>query len=284
MSLKLIYLTLIVVVFVAGCQQQPAAPVGSVEANPAYLKYFGDPPQVSKGVGYARVGFFPLLENPQKVRAVPLYLFSENKQLQQILQRVTGGEMIPFLNGQFYHPFSVEDQFRVNPVKDNVLTLEITSKREIRRADLAAIALSLTETALQFSEVKLVQVLVNGEPLPFMPKAGFSHSPEKISAVAPPALLVAAGVWEAGSEDPAELVVNFDRPVAIENIKLTDSSGKKIEGEYFRSVFDMAVVVHPADASLFHEGTKIHIDWDVTDKLGRSNKGSSFLALKRIDH
>ncbi|NOQ41962.1 MAG: hypothetical protein GQ563_05620 [Desulfuromusa sp.] len=281
---KLIIFSFLGLLFILpGCQQQTENQVGIVAANPAYLKYFGEPPRVSKGRAYARVGYLPLTEYPQKVSVIPLYLFSENNQLEQILERLTG-EMMPFLNSRFYQPLAVEDQLQVNPVIDHVLTLEITTKREINRADLSAIALSLTETALQFPGIKLVRLLLNGEPFPLMPTAGFSTSPQKISDPGPPALIVVAGVWEKDSEDMAELLINFDRPVVINNLKLTDSSGKKIEGEYFRSIFDMAVVVHPLESTSYDEGTKIQVQWDVTDKLGRSSRGNNRLSLKRLEH
>ncbi|MDX2494299.1 MAG: GerMN domain-containing protein [Desulfuromusa sp.] len=285
MSLKFSVLILVMLmVFASGCQQQTSDTGGSVEANSTYMKHFGDPPQVSKGFGYARVGFFPRLENPQKVSAVPLYLFNNRDQLQQILQRWLSDEKILPANSRLFNPLSAVDHLEIFPLKNDTLTLDLTTPRKLIKTDLSAISLSLTETALQFSEIKKVRVLLNGEPLDFMPSAGFQHAPQKISAVDPPELIGITGVWEEGSVELEEILINFDRPVVVNNIKLTNSTGENIQGEYFRSIFNMAIVIHPLKAELYKEESTIHAQWDVTDTLGRSNSGKRIFRLEKRIH
>ncbi|MDX2495249.1 MAG: GerMN domain-containing protein [Desulfuromusa sp.] len=285
MSLKFSVLILVMLmVFTSGCQQQTSDTGGSVVANSAYMKHFGDPPQVSKGLGYARVGFFPRTENPQKVSAVPLYLFNNRDQLQQILRRWTSGETILPTDSRLFNPLTAEDHLEIHPLKNETLIINLTTPRKLIKTDLSGIALSLSETALQFSEIKKVRVLLNGEPLGFMPSGGFQHAPEKISAVDPPALIGITGVWEKGSAELEEILINFDRPVVVSTIKLTNSVGENIQGKYFRSVFNMAIVIHPLKAELYEEGSNIHAQWDVTDSLGRSNSGKRTLRLEKRIH
>ena len=103
-------------------------------------------------------------------------------------------------------------------------------------------------------------------------------------AVGPPAPVLLAGMWEQGTDNLDELLVEFDRPVKVKNFKLYDSSGKSIEGEYFTSIFQMAVVVLPGDKTLYKEGDVLRVEWDVVDFMGRVNSGSSTLPLRRFEH
>jgi len=284
MDIKLTFLALGILIFVSGCRQSTVETGGIVEANAAYLKYFGKPPQVSKGFGYARVGFFPRRENPQKVSAVPLYLFTNIDQLPKILGRWTNGEKILPATSRMYNPLSAEDRLEFHPVENETLTLGLVTQRELDQTDLSAIALSLTETALQFSEIRKVRILLNGEPLSFMPAEGFQRSPQKIAVNEPPALIGISGVWEKDTAELEEILINFDRPVVINTIKLTNASGETLQGDYFRSVFDMAVVVHPLQARAYREKSIIHARWDVTDALGRSSSGDQNFPLEKLVH
>ncbi|NIP50372.1 MAG: hypothetical protein GWO30_10415, partial [Gammaproteobacteria bacterium] len=65
--------------FLFSCEQQetPVSDSGRVEATQAYVHNFGEPPQGKKGRAFARVAYLPLRDDPQKLRAFPVYLFSE---------------------------------------------------------------------------------------------------------------------------------------------------------------------------------------------------------------
>jgi len=93
-----------------------------------------------------------------------------------------------------------------------------------------------------------------------------------------------AGMWEQGTDSLDELLVEFDRPVKVNNFKLYNSSEKSIEGEYFTSIFQMAVVVMPGDKTLYKEGDVFRAEWDVVDFMGRVNSGSSTMPLRRFEH
>jgi hypothetical protein len=93
-----------------------------------------------------------------------------------------------------------------------------------------------------------------------------------------------AGMWEKGTDNLDELLVQFDRPVKVNSFTLYDSSDKLIDGEYFTSMFQMAVVVMPGDKSLYKEGDLLRAEWDVTDEKGRANSGTNSMALRRYEH
>ena len=92
------------------CQQEegpaPAPqPSGIVTASQAYLDNFGEPPQGKAGEAFARVGYLPVHNAPDKVRAFPFFLFSKDGELRQILNRLTGGDLVFPENSRLYSPF-----------------------------------------------------------------------------------------------------------------------------------------------------------------------------------
>jgi hypothetical protein len=93
-----------------------------------------------------------------------------------------------------------------------------------------------------------------------------------------------AGAWEKGQDEPEEVLVEFDRPVKVNSFELYHLDGQKVEGEYFKSIFQMAVVVHPKLPELFQEGTSLRAEWNVVDELGRANSGVDTMPLKKLIH
>lgn len=269
-----------------GCQDnvdQVVVQVGNVAANQAYLENFGEPPEVKSGQGYARVAYLPLRSDLNRVRAIPLYLFTDDKPLLRVLTRLVDGSLdLPGSHPQFV-PFPPDTKVAVNPVVDGVLDVSLTLP-EISASQLHAGVMSLVETACQFEYVTHVIIRVNGELLPSMSEAGFQSDPNRIAAVAPPTLIMIAGMWEAGADNPEEILINFDRPVTVERCEVFDSEGQKVKGEYFVSAFKMAVVIHPENAERYQNGVMLRVLWRVQDVLGRSSAGDTLLPLRRFEH
>ncbi len=120
--------------------------------------------------------------------------------------------------------------------------------------DMASAGLALAATVLQFEQTNKVVIMLNGRPLSQMPADGYVRDPETLIAVEPPSLALMAGMWEKGTDNLDELLVEFDRPIKVNSFKLYNSSEGSIEGEYFTSIFQMAVVVLPGDKTLYKEG------------------------------
>lgn len=76
------------------------------------------------------------------------------------------------------------------------------------------------------------------------------------------------GAREKEHETSKEILVEFDRPVKVNSFVLFHEDSQKVEGEYYKSIFQMAVVVHPKPPELFQEGTSLRAEWDVVDELG----------------
>jgi hypothetical protein len=249
------------------------------------VEYFGQPPTPESGTCFARVGFFPLRSDPGKVRPVPLFLFREEGQLQLVLDRLVSGEMAFSTENALFNPFPSGTRVQVRSLEEGVTELTLSlDGTSTGVPDLAAMAASLTETAVQFDEVGTVRILLDGAPLEGMPASGLRHEPQRIASPDSPKLLMVVGNWEQGKEDPEEILANFDRPVTIGSFRLRDAAAREVKGRYYQSAFDMAVVIHPENPSAFREGVSLSAEWEVTDRLGRHGKGEAVFRLQRHEH
>ena len=271
------------------CQQEePPAPAtkntGVVKSTQAYLENFGTPPQGKSGQAFARVGYLPLQETPDKLRPFPLFLFSEKEQLRQILERLVSGELLSLRRSEFYNPFPDDLEISITSPEGPTSTISLTTQQSWAITDQTAAGPALAETTLQFAKINRVIVLHNGAPLPHMPADGYLHEPQLLVKVEPPQLVLIAGVWENGSDALSEILVEFDRPIKVNKFDLYDETGKTVDGDYFTSIFQMAVVVHPKEPGRYQETALLRAEWDVVDDMGRSNLGSDTLPMRRIDH
>ena len=264
--------------------QGEAHAAGSVEADQAYLDNFGPPPTVDSGRAFARVGYLPLRGNSAQVSALPFFLYDEKNQLQQIIERLSGKDLILPPDSPLYQPVLDGVSISFGAETDSVLTLAVTTERTLPSEEQAALFAMLTETAMQFSELRAVRILFNGKAAAGMPPDGFHHVSGRIVPVRPPTVLLIGGMWESGTDYSAELTVSFDRPVKVRHFALFKRSGEKVAGEYFTSAFDMAVVVHPEHPRAYPEGTLLRAEWDIVDAKGRANHGVTELPLQRFDH
>ncbi|PLX93407.1 MAG: hypothetical protein C0619_04515 [Desulfuromonas sp.] len=271
---------------VIGCQQEQetAQAEGVVQANTAYLDNFGDPPYETKGRAYARVGYLPLRKNSNLVRAIPLFLFTDQNQLGHILETLTSGQLSLSAESDLQDSFAKNIDISVRSLEGGLLVLDLASTNAWSAIDLQPVVKALTETAVQFSDVTYVRFLLDGRPMTNMPEKGFEHNPEDVAVVTKPTLVDIAGTWHNDEEDLEEISVRFDRPITVNRFALYDNTGKKVEGEYFTSVLQMAVVIHPDNPKRFKEGSELQAEWDIVDALGRTNKGTTRLPLKHIEH
>ncbi|MEJ2521218.1 MAG: hypothetical protein P8Y91_12910, partial [Desulfuromonadales bacterium] len=181
-------------------------------------------------------------------------------------------------------PFPNDLQVTVSPVEDGTQTLHLQTAQSWDRTAQELTVQAFAETALQFPETRRVRVTLNDKPLSTMPAAGYQHQPDMIDDVGLPDLVLMAGVWNAEDSAPAELLIEFDRPIRLNTFSLTDADGNKVAGDYYLSIFQMAVVVHPQEPERYQAGTPLHAAWDVTDDLGRRSQGEKTLSLIRFTH
>jgi hypothetical protein len=284
MRARLVFIVLLV--FLVACQQQEPAGEGSgkVYASSAYLQHFGEPPAVREGFAYAQVGYLPLNDGSAKVRPLPLFLFGENQHLDRILSQLFSDKLIVSSRSKISTPYAQGVKLTELEQLGDTLKVYLSVADTGQQLDQAGLDRAITETAAQFEEINKVQILYDGEPAPSQPVGGYQRQASAIAAVEPPMLLDVVGVWEEGVKLPEEILVNFDRPVAINSFRLLDQSGEQIGGKYFTSIFNMAVVVHPDQPERFKEGMELNVAWDVNDHLGRQNSALDSMRLTRSEH
>ena len=278
---------LAVLLATTGCKEpdEQAVPAGSAKANSAYLEHFGEPPTPAQGTCFARVGYFPLAGEPNRLRAVPLFIFREEGQLAHLLTAFAGGEWEFPPHSPLRNPFPPGITIKVTAREGDTITIDLVAPGADQTSpDFQRMIAAVVETVLQFEEINRVFITVAGTPPAEMPATGFRHDPERIAPVGPPLPLMVGGNWEPGQDDPEELFINFDRPVVIQEIRLLDADGREIRGEYFRTGFDMTVVFKPAAAHTFREGITLRVAWQVSDRLNRPGSGAQDFILKRFDH
>jgi len=277
----------------AGCERrEPPQPAvsspttsGSIEASGAYLRFFGAPPSVAEGSCFALVGYYPLAGDPGKVVPFPLFMFNRENRMQvmveQLLQWGEGWDM----GGVARNPFPPGTELYSLTREEDLVRVELSPVvlREAGAPEKRLILAVLGHTLVQFEGVRRVMVVAGGELLPFQAERGFFPDPDAVLPPGEPTVLSVVGVWEEGSREAQEVSVFFDRPVAVQQIELS-SDGRRLEGEYFRSVFDMAVVVRPQAPGAVREGMPVQVEWIVNDPLGRPGEGKKTFALRRLEH
>lgn len=252
---------------------------GKVTATAVYEKFFGPPPAVREGEAFAVVGFLPLASGEGRVRPIPLFMIAAERRPDLLVSHLLGlpasslppGVANPFPPGTHLVTYSrqgdtaiVDLSFPAGPLR------------------MQGIVSALGHSLVQFPEIRRVRVTADGTPLPGFSEEGYLPDPKDVLAPREPCPIGVAGTWEGGR--PEEVSVFFDRPVAVRSIRLTSERQGGLEGDYYRSVFDMAVVVHPADPEKITDGMPVTVEWQVADSLGRSGSGRETFRLRRIDH
>ncbi|PLX76489.1 MAG: hypothetical protein C0615_06660 [Desulfuromonas sp.] len=281
-TFRFITIALLLCVLPACQEKSEPESAGRVEANAAYRQYFGEPPTPTAGQAYARVAYLPLHEDSFKVRAVPLYLFTSENQVEKIITRLIDGTLILPPEGDTYNPFPAGVEVSLSQQGSQLaISLELPS---IPTSGTDAIISSLVETATQFDSVETVLLRFNGKEITGMPPEGFRSGVARVVEVGPPTLLVLAAIADEGEDALEEIVANFDRPVTVNRLRLLHVDGSRVDGAYFTSVFQMAVVVHPERAETYAEGDMFVVEWDVTDALDRRAAGRKVMPLRWFEH
>lgn len=261
-----------------GCDRAPET-TGKLIADSAYQEYFGTPPTPKAGTAWVRVGFLPRSDDPGRLAPLPFFFYRDDSQLQLLLDQLTGDNLrLPTESG-LHNPF---------PVGSHAVTANrVAGKREInlvlpdgQQDGLDAMAAVLVETAGRFPGVKQVLLNLNGKPWPGMPAGGFPFPTGRNIDPGPPHPLLALADFGTDADHPAELLVNFDRPVKLDHFRLEAGDGQEVEGDYFQSVFDMAVVVHPKHPELLAAGKPVKISWTARDSKGRKGSGEVLMPVK----
>lgn len=285
---RLILFAAAVPVLAAGCSrsaEEKAAGEGRIDATSAYESFFGPPPTVKEGTCFAMAGYLPLADRPVHVAPVPVFTFSRERRMELLVERLLSmdpavlrrlGLTNPFPPGTLLHSLRQEGETVLVDFSSPMSGID----SERSQAILAVVGHSMA----QFPGVEKIFVTAAGGPLPGQPTEGYTPVSATVVPPGAPVLLQVALVREKGKTVPNEISVFFDRPVTVHEIRLLDAQGRRVQGDFFRSVFDMAVVIHPANPAAFRVGAPIKVEWDVTDLLGRTGRGEEILTAVDLEH
>jgi hypothetical protein len=255
---------------------------GTMFASDGYRAYFGEPPQPEQGTAYARVWFFPLRSEPHMLMPVPLFLFDNQEEYEKVVRQLLNLGRLMGPSSPFSLPFPTGMRLSQLTSGGGVVRVNLVNVgRPLDDNEMNVAAATLTETLVQYDEIDKLFLTFHNKPWPGMPLGGFVSDPSRIASPGPPRLLMAAGSWNEGEEDPYEVLINFDRPMEVRNIDIRLSDGRLLQGEFFHSLFKMSVVIHPEQPELLKVGTVLKVDWAVTDRKGRTGEGSQELILQR---
>ncbi|KIH77345.1 Sporulation and spore germination [Geoalkalibacter ferrihydriticus] len=277
-------IAVLVVFFLAlGCQRQEA-PTARVVASEAYRAHFGEPPTVAEGVCYALVGFYPLAEDPTKLRPVPHFTFATQGRPQMVLGQVMHGPEAFGMETSLLNPFPEEAVLREVAVSDGLAIAHFSAELMQMRSDLQqAMLASIGQTLLQFEEIERVRVMVAGQVPALLPEGDISLAGTEVVDPGPPIVLQAL-LHEDSDAIPGEMLVFFDRPVEVKAFQMEYPRGEPVRGDYFTSVFDMAVVVHPVEPGHIRAGDEVYLSWQIVDGKGREAQGEGFWPLALLSH
>lgn len=289
----LVFLLATLLLPLSGCERREVSPPvasaptssGSIEASSAYLRFFGTPPSVAEGSCFALVGYYPLVGKPGKVVPFPLFMFNRENRMQVVVEQLLKWGEGWDMGGTARNPFPPGTELYSLTREDDLVRVELSPSvlGETGAQEKRLILAVLGHTLAQFEGVRRVMIVAGGKLLPFQAERGFIPDPEAVLPPGEPTVLSVVGVWEEGRQEPQEVSVFFDRPVTVQQVELS-SDGRRLEGEYFRSVFDMAVVVRPQAVGEYREGMPVQVEWEVNDPLGRRGEGSKTFALRRLEH
>lgn len=295
---------ILIVIALAACtkkQETPPAKPVRVSATKSYEKYFGPAPTTDKGTCFAFVIYFPSAKEPGKAMPFPFFTFDEGSLKKVAVERLLGGMPVGSFQKEFLQPIPPGTHLLGLAEENGIVTVNFGKEILKGQTDAKggqALFKALALTVSQFNGVKgvLVQVegkeqgMVDGKDVAdFLGHVGLKRQPlagdeSAVLEAGPPRLLSVTAVRDKGAKNVEDVSAYFDRPVDIQELRMTDRGGKAFEGDVFESVFDMAAVLKPKNPSAFRAQMPIKVRWKVKDKLGRRGEGDNVWLLEVKGH
>ncbi|MCM0081759.1 GerMN domain-containing protein [Geomonas sp. Red32] len=286
----LVCLSMLAIAAVVSCtrkQEPPPAKQVRVSATKAFEKYFGPAPTTDKGSCYAFVIYFPSAKDPGKVIPFPFFTFDQESLKKVAVQRLVGGMTdLKGYQGEILQPFPQGVRLLALEEKGGVVTANFSpemNKLAAGDSSATAAANALSLTLKQFPGVREVRVTVDAKEGSLDPLLARADE-RSVLPLPPPRLLSVTAMRENGEKEIKEVNAFFDRPVEIKSLRLSDKSGNQFQGDIYQSVFDMAGVMKPKNPELFKAGMPVKVQWNVTDKVGRTSTGDAEVSLEVKEH
>ncbi|MDW7712125.1 MAG: hypothetical protein SCH98_16790 [Deferrisomatales bacterium] len=250
---------------------------GPAPSTPAYREAFGPTPRTEAPEScLAAVVFLPGVGRSggaDRLSALPLFLLDPDRVLEHAAGVLVEGYPISL---RFFEPP------RVFPPGSRFLGVEREGATAVLRVALEAgtvlgpiAAQAAAHTLAQFPGVEAAAVAVDGGARgpAVKPDATLLEPPP------PPRFLDVAAPYHEG-EEPRDIHVLFDRPVAVDAFRLRLDDGTAVPGQAYLHAFDMAVVFRPSQPVTLREGLRLQVSWSVTDRAGRVSREDHTVGLR----
>jgi germination protein M len=259
-----------------------AAKPARISATKAFETYFGPAPTTEKGTCYGFVIYFPSAANPQKVAPFPFFSFDEASLKRIALERLIGGMDEKSYAGEFLQVFPKGSRLLSLAESGGVISADFSGEIKTVAASKTSgpgLFNAVTLTLMQFNGVKGVRILSGGSEVY---STGKEPAPGQSAVLQPsaPRLLNVVAMKETAASPVGEVDALFDRPVNIGEFTFSFPDGTRIAGDIFHSMFDMAAVLKPKEASRLTPGMQMKVHWKVTDKVGREGAGDQVFPLE----
>jgi germination protein M len=284
----LIFLLLVPIVLFSmiSCKKQESplpAKQARVSATKAYEQYFGPAPTTDKGSCYAFVIYFPSAKEPGKVVPFPFFTFDEGSMKKVAVERLLGGMEVSAYKDEILQPFAPGARLLELAQADGLWRVDLSKDFLLPGSSRDGMLHALVMTLTQFEGVRGIRILAEGKDLDYAPGPQLPAASSVLDP-SPPRILGVMAIKDKGTKNVEEVSVNFDRPVEITKLTMSDKLGKTFAGEVFHSVFDMAAVLKPKNPGAFTAQMPINVRWKAIDKRGRQGEGDNVWPLEIKEH
>lgn len=253
-------------------------------ASQEYITYFGQVPDVPVGECDGIVIFYPSKDGKSLV-PYPFFITTREKRGALIARTILSGLPVPSMNDYLRPPVPGGGELGNIEVVGNTATLEVLLRESITERDLAIFARSFLMAYSQVDPEVARVIVAAGGGLRVEDDIRTSP-PGRITVKEPgrPVLLDAFLVAKKEGEDPREVRIFFDRPVAITSFRVEGPGGAKIPGKLYLSEFSMAGIFRTEGPLGIDAGESFSIIYNAHDFRGRHAEGKiPFIArIKRL--
>lgn len=240
------------------------------KATEDYRRYFGNIPEVGMIECQGLVIYFPSNDG-SSYTPYPFFITTPGKRDRLIVRTMLAG--LPSRSmGEEVEPI-FPPGFSLNDIMVAGESLEISLKGVLyKEKELGVAAGSLVKTFKQFyPRLARASITISGTK-----DSGERHaSMVKVRDPGPPKVLDAFLVREEDEKEPHEIRILFDRPVMINDMKVNEDGGKRLEGDLYLAEFSMAAVLSSRDVRKIKKGQRLSIAYSIHDFLGRQTSGEA---------
>lgn len=255
-----------------------------VHVTGAFTETFGSLPTMAvPGPCYATVAYFPSAKEPGRFRPAAIFTMEQGKEESLTIRTVVRGirdagtfsdeVILPFPEGADLASYTVDNGVA------RIVVGGTFRMAQIPEGDRTRTAQALALTASQFGKVISVELTdTEGTVHASAEAKGLS-----MADIGNPKAIGVLAVKEKSGEAAGALLVNYDRPVTVEQITVGPvAASEDYEGKSYTTGFGMTVEFHPDMKVTFSESNHYRVRMEVRDGKGRKTSGENTWRPKEV--